>query len=52
MLFNEYLRDINGYNLFILVENYQIRVLLNVMKKKDDVFKENCQFFMFYLDKM
>lgn len=34
MLFNEYLRDINGYNLFILVENDQIRVLLNVMKKR------------------
>lgn len=34
MLFNEYLRDINGYNPSIPAENDQIRVLLNVMKKR------------------
>lgn len=35
MLFNEYLRDINGYNNpSIPAENDQIRVLFNVMKKR------------------
>lgn len=48
MLFNEYLRDINGYNLFILVENDQIRVLLNVIKKDDVFYRELLVFYVLF----